>query len=108
MPAALPALTVQQTQAISTEMERDLCQRQIPVRSVYVWYVLLFACFNSVTGKCFIGRVAFLNDHFTMKYKDLNILSILVRKFMAENADHGKIKSKFESLTKIAVDLPAI
>ena len=78
MPAALPALTVQQTQAISTEMERDLCQRQIHVRSVYVWYVLLFACFISVTGICFIGRVAFLNDHFTIKYKDLNILSILV------------------------------
>ena len=53
-------------------------------------------------------RVAFLNDHFTIKYEDLNILSILVRKFMVENADHGKIKSKFESLTQIAVHLPAI
>ena len=60
------------------------------------------------TGICFIGRAAFLNNHFTMKYKGLNILSISVRKFMAENADHGKIKSNFESLTQIAVDLPAI
>ena len=57
---------------------------------------------------CFIGRVAFLNDHFTMKYKDLNILSIMVRIFMTEKADHCKIRSKFESLTQIAVDLPGI
>ena len=43
-----------------------------------------------------------------MKYKDLNILNIMVRKFMSEKADHGKIKSKFEGLTQIAVNLPGI